>query len=355
MNELIKKIDDALFDQTLRRGVIHGRVLHNAPSNGTVGRTITAVRRERSLPDDAFLYRTPVPRFVGGTTGRSGTKWLIRTIQRELNGDPVVIGEHGMFVLSLFRMAPYEYYQFGGSDATRRRVGYLDYFLKQVRTYAYRRKRVYGSGLTGLVRYIPKRAIDRAGEKLRRDLSGVEDFAIIQQAFGDFYLALHNYHAAVLHGGRAEWVNKEPPYGRHADDLCAMIPNARLVIMARDGRASALSMSKRGWMGTVRTSMERWREFAGRTVEAIGRCPAGNVLVVRYEDMVTDFESALSRIFEHFEIPKEHAARIVQSGARESLPQAESLDRWKREVSPEDLAWFEERCAPIMSQLGYQL
>lgn len=353
MNESIKKIDNALFKQTLRRGIIHGRVLKNANSTGKIGRTLEAIKRERTLPDDSFLYRTPVPRFVGGTTGRSGTKWLIRTMERELDANPVVIGEHGMFVLSLFRSAPYEFYQFGGADAARRRDGYLDYFLDQVRTYAFRRTKVYGSGLTGLVRYLPLAAIDRAGEKLRRDVSGVEDFPAIQRAFGDFYLALHNFHAAVIHGGPAEWVNKEPPYGRHADELCAMIPNARLVIMARDGRASALSMYKRGWMSSVRGCMERWRDFAGKTVAAIDRCPVENVLVVKYEDMVTDYRTTLGRVFTHFQIPAEKVDQIIDRGADASLPRPESLDRWKNEVTAEDLAWFEQHCADTMRALGY--
>lgn len=352
---IIKAADDKLFNEAVRRAIMHGRALHNSDARGRLGRTLEALNRERSMPEEHFLYRTETPRFVGGTTGRSGTKWLIRTIQRELEGDPVVIGEHGMFVLSLFREAPYEYYQFGGENAAVRREKYLDYFLHQVGTFAFRRRKLYGSGLKGMIRYIPHRAIDLAGDKLRSDLQGLTDFGEIKRAFGDFYLALHNYHAAILHGGPAEWLNKEPPYGRHADALVEMIPNARLVVMARDGRASALSMYKRQWMATVRGSMERWYHFAGKTADAVERCPKENVLLLKYEDMVTDFEGTLSRVFDFFRLPAEEAKRIARAGAAESAPREESLHKWKSEVSKEDLRWFEENCSDIMRRLGYEM
>jgi hypothetical protein len=274
-------------------------------------------------------------------------------MERELGGDPVVIGEHGMFVLSLFREAPYEYYQLGTTGAAQKREHYLDYFLTQVRRYAFRRRRLYGSGIKGMIRYVPRRAIDRAGEWLREELRSVSAFPEIKRCFGDFYLALHNYHAAVIRGASAGWVNKEPPYGRHADTLLGMVPHARLVVMARDGRASALSMYKRGWTSTLRGAMERWREFAERTVEAVERCPENAVLIVHYEDMVREFEQTLKKVFRHFEIPLDVVDRILSSGYAESLPRNDSLERWKDEIDTHELNWFEEHCRPIMKRLGY--
>jgi hypothetical protein len=352
MRKLTKRIDDTLFNESLRRAIMHGRMLHGDRSGGRIGRTVRALRRERTLSEEEFLYTTEVPRFVGGTTGRSGTKWLITLLSRHLGGDPVVIGEHGAFVMGILRNAPYEYYQHGGNE--KGRESYVEYFLQLVRTWLFRRRTVYTGGIKGLVRYIPRRAIDLAGEALKRDLPQLHTLPEIEKRFGDFYLHLHNYHAAVIHGAPAEWVNKEPPYGRHADQLVSMVPNARLVVLAREGRASALSIYKRGWMNSIRGCMERWKEFTEMTLDAIDRAPPGPIKLVKYEDMVLEFEKTLSEVFSHFQLPTELAARIASSDDERTRPRTESLERWKAEIPKEDLDWFDRECGDLMQRLGYR-
>ena len=355
MKSLLKALDDRLFDQVYRRTKINARRLAGVNAAGRVQRQLVALRREQGVRAGDCLYRPEVPRFIGGTTGRSGTRWLVRLLKEQFVSRPVVMDEIGVFVLAALREAPYEYYQFGADDAAERRAAYVDHFLSQMRTYAFRRRKVYGAGMRGLIEYVPRRAIHMAGEALAADLPGLTSFEEITRRFGDFYLHLLNYHAALIHGGPSGWISKEPPYGRHADELLALVPNGKLVILARDGRASALSMYRRRWMDSVRGCMERWGTFAEMTLRALDNAPADRVLLLRYEDMVRDFETNLSRVHEFFALPEPDFDRIYAASAEEGLvPNPESLERWKSAVDPSDVRWFSERYGETMERLGYE-
>lgn len=351
----IERIDHALFDGTLRRTVRNADRMSGVAGlehTSRLQRTLIARRREKKLPPSEFIRPIEIPRFIGGTTGRSGTRWLVRILKAEYGSEPVVMDEVGVFVLSLMRSAPYEYYQLGIDDSVEKRAFYVDYFLKQVRRYAFKRRHMYGSGMLGLVDYVPRRAIAKAGEALKADLPCLTTLADISRRFGDFYLHLLNYHAAILHGSASSWINKEPPYGRHADELLRMVPNGRLVILARDGRATALSMYKRRWMDSVRACMDRWGEFSKMTLEAIDRAPARQAMILPYKKLVGNFEESLSHIHSFFELPPPDFDLLRNHPDKTLWPQSEALERWKQEIDPADIDYFDRTYGWIMERLG---
>ena len=161
-----------------------------------------------------------------------------------------------------------------------------------------------------------------------------------------------NYHAAIVHGTASSWINKEPPYGRHADELLRMVPAAKLLILARDGRATALSMFKRRWMSSVRECMDRWGEFSRMTLEAVGRAPTERVLVLPYRDMVGNFEESLTTVHSFFELPEPDFDRLRNNPDGTLFPQTTSLDRGKREIDAADIAYFDSKYGSIMESLG---
>ena len=355
---IVERVDHALFDGTLRRTVRNGDRMEGVP--GALGlsrrqRAAVARRRERRIDPGEFVRPVEVPRFIGGTTGRSGTRWLVRVLKAQYASQPVVMDEVGVFVLSLLRSAPYEYYQLGIDDSVEKRAFYVDYFLKQMHRYAFKRRNMYGSGMLGLVDYVPRRAISEAGRALKADLPGLSSLADIRKRFGDFYLHLLNYHAAIVHGSASTWINKEPPYGRHADELLQMVPNARLVILARDGRATALSMFKRRWMDSVRACMDRWGEFSRMTVDAVGRVPQDQVLVLPYNRMVNDFEASLSEVHGFLGLPEPDFEALRTHPDKTLYPQSASLDRWRNEISSQDIDYFDRTYGGLMERLGLPL
>ncbi|MCG8479901.1 MAG: sulfotransferase [Spirochaetales bacterium] len=357
MNPLVRqveRIDHALFDGTLRRTVRNADRMLGAvgvETVGRLGRARIARQREKRLAPQEFIRPVSLPRFIGGTTGRSGTKWLVRVLKAQFRSEPVVMDEVGVFVLSLIRHAPYEYYQLGIDDSVEKRANYVKYFLKQVHRYAFKRRNIYGSGMLGLVDYVPRRAIVKAGEALKTDLPSLTTLPQITRRFGDFYLHLLNYHAAIVHGSASSWINKEPPYGRHADELLRMIPNAKLLILARDGRATALSMFKRRWMSSVRACMDRWGEFSGMTLEAVKRAPADRVMVLPYREMVRNFEESLTTVHSFLELPAPDFDRLRDNPDGTLFPQTNSLDRWKQEIDTADIEYFDSTYGSIMDAL----
>jgi hypothetical protein len=354
LKQLLKAIDGRFLGHVFRRTKRNARFLQTEPTTDRLGLLWAAFSRERALPEASFLHRTENPRFIGGTTGRSGTRWLVKLLRHQFGSRPVVMDEIGVFVLSLLRAAPYEYYQFGTDNAAARRAAYLEYFLAQFKRYAFRRRNMYGAGMRGLVDYVPMRAIDLAGRALAQDVARLSSFEEIRQRFGEFYLHLLNYHAAIIHGESSGWINKEPPYGRHADDLFAMVPHARLVVLARDGRASAVSMYRRRWMDSIRACMERWGTFAQMTVDALENAPAEGVLLIRYEDLVRDFETKLSEIHRFLSLPHPDFDSIYAAGKAGLAPDPESLDKWRSSVNNADLDWFSEHYGNLMERLGYE-
>lgn len=358
MRAFLKAIDERLLDQTIRRVKLNARRRAENPAarprRWSAGGILTAWSLERRLPVEDALWTPERPRFIGGTTGRSGTRWLVRVLKHQFPSDPVVMDEVGVFVMAALREAAYEYYQLGTDDAARLRAPYVHHFLTQMHRYAFDRRRMYGSGMRGLCDYVPRRALRLAGRSLAEDLPAHSTLPEITERFGRFYLHLLNYHAAIIHGSRSEWISKEPPYGRHADQLLAMVPHGRLLVLARDGRASALSMYRRGWERSIRACMQRWGEFARMTTEALDRLPSGDerVLVLRYEDVVRDFDTQLRRIHAFFDLPEPAFERIL---ADETLrPQSVSLEKWREEIGAEDLAWFDASYGGLMERLGYR-
>jgi hypothetical protein len=354
MKRLLKHIDQNLLGQRIRRSRLNARRILGDKRRPDVSEMLRARRRELAVAGEDILFTPEPPRFIGGTTGRSGTRWLVRLMKAQFSTGPVVIDEVGVFVMALLREAPYEYYQLGTDNAAWRREAYLDYFLKQMKRYAFQRRRMYGAGMRGLSDYVPERALVVAGQRLKEDLSGQTQLAGISRSFGNFYVHLLNYHAAIVRGGASSWVSKEPPYGRHADELFCMVPEGKLVVLLRDGRASALSMYKRRWMDSVRACMERWGTFAEMTLEAVERSPSDRVLLVRYEDLVRDFKAQLSQIHRFLDLPAPDLGLLESHPDASLRPQPESLDRWQREVTTEDAEWFGATYGGLMERLGYE-
>ena len=353
----IQNIHHSLFDfgGSLRRAKRNAQRMAGVVGLENTGhrtRMLIAHGRERSLAADEFVRPVELPRFIGGTTGRSGTRWLVRLLKAQYHSQPVVMDEVGIFVLSMIREAPYEYYQLGTDDSVEKRAYYLDYFLKQVHRYAFKRRNMYGSGMRGLIDYVPRRSIVEAGKALKADLPLLSDLPGITKRFGDFYLHLLNCHAAIIHGSASSWINKEPPYGRHADALLRMVPHARLVVLVRDGRATALSMYKRRWMSSVRACMDRWGEFTRMTVEALGRTPPDRVLVLAYGQLVQNFEENLFRIHAFFDLPEPDFDGLRNHPDKTLLPRTESLDRWKKEIDKPDIEYFDRTYGSLMEAFG---
>jgi hypothetical protein len=152
-------------------------------------------------------------------------------------------------------------------------------------------------------------------------------------------------------------------------------PHARAVRMVRDGRDVVCSLLERGWLreGQRRrrdevayghqarfwVEPERREEFeraseakraawVWRVYVTAARGIDERMLEVRYERLTEDPEGVAEALAHHLGAP----AAVL----RERLAEAHdrSIGRWRRDLTPEELADVEREAGPLLAELGYR-
>jgi hypothetical protein len=184
--------------------------------------------------------------------------------------------------------------------------------------------------------------------------------------------------------GKPRWGDKTPIYINRMLLIQRFLPEARFIHLIRDGRDAALSRAKR--VLTDPTPMdkvaERWKGRILRAREQAERL--NHYLELRYEDLVREPEATLRRLCEFIDLPfdptmlryYERAEDRLQEMARDLPPEPGKprrpadhrmeahalttkppdpgrLELWRNEMSPDDLATFEEVAGDLLAELGY--
>jgi hypothetical protein len=152
-------------------------------------------------------------------------------------------------------------------------------------------------------------------------------------------------------------------------------PEGRAVHVLRDGRDVVCSLLERGWLSAGRTGhddvgyvygphtrfwveRERAAEFARASDEArtawawrahvtAARAVSERTLELRYEALVTDPAAACARLADHLGVDPEPLTQAFADA------HAGSVGRWRRDLTPEQLADVEREAGPLLRELGY--
>ena len=199
------------------------------------------------------------------------------------------------------------------------------------------------------------------------------------RAFYELYAARHD---------KSRWGDKTPDYIRKMRKLQKTLPEARFIHVIRDGRDAGLSqnarIAKRGKDPVPPREMaRRWRK---RIIKSrIDAEEVEHYMEVRYEDMISDTEGVLRRICEHIDLPydpamlryhetaegrlqemagalpakkgrpeREAGERIEAHALTTKPPDADRVAVWKREMTPEENAEFENAAGYLLDDLGYE-
>jgi hypothetical protein len=305
------------------------------------------------IAPEQYIVQKSSNLFIGGITGRTGTTWLMRVLNDLINNDYLIIGEHGSFVLSQLRNAGYEYYQVTPGDKINKKY-YLRFLYNYTTKYAYKRRNIYGTGLNGLSEIVPLHVVKIVFDAMQNELANTTTLADVDQCIGRFYSRLLNYYS-LKNGNTLNWISKEPPYGRHIDDLYKLIPDCKVVVMTRDGRDTALSMAKRNWCnGDLIQCIDQWNSFTKMTLSAMQRIPNDICLVVKYEDLVNDFERKIEDILHFYQIDiTMEIMNKIRKNEIENLPKTGMIGKWKNNFSPYQVNYFSTHCSDSMNKLGY--
>jgi hypothetical protein len=188
--------------------------------------------------------------------------------------------------------------------------------------------------------------------------------------------------------GKPRWGDKTPDYIRKMKKIQKTLPEARFIHVIRDGRDAGLSqnarIAKRGKRPVPpRELARRWRK---RIIKSrIDAEEVANYIEVRYEDMISDTEAVLRRVCAQVELEYDPAMLTYHERASERLqemagalpakkgrpereagervaahamttkpPDAERVAVWKREMSEEENAEFENAAGYLLDELGYE-
>lgn len=280
------------------------------------------------------------PIFIGGYP-RSGTTLLVALL--DSHPDLLVYPSETLFfsrTLPRFRRDPA-----AALDATLQTFNDRTWYLKQ-----------FGAapdGSAAFARYVRRLFVER----------GATPKALLQA----IVLA---YGEATGQLDRRFWVEKTPHNERYADRIFAWFPNAKLIYIVRDPRATLASA--RGFQRITKEAPLPTLRFCAEWLASLAyarrAARTGWVFTVLYEDLVRTPEVVLPRLCTFLGIPFHETLlhpTINQagfsgfssySGFRTSFTSIDpsSLDRWRDQLPAADAALIELLLAKPMARFGYR-
>jgi sulfotransferase family protein len=173
---------------------------------------------------------------------------------------------------------------------------------------------------------------------------------------------------ADLHG-KSRWGDKTPLYLRHLDELWAVWPDARVVVLARDGRDVALSVIRLPFGANNVWTAARWWAGGVRLGREAARRRPEHVASLRYEDLVSRPADEVRRLTDFLglgydddmlRIERTDRARIVQDQAGwftnvwAGITTAPA-GKWRKAMTRGQVEVFEQVAGAELIELGYEL
>jgi hypothetical protein len=167
--------------------------------------------------------------------------------------------------------------------------------------------------------------------------------------------------------GKTSWGDKTPHYVHHIDTLLGIWPDARVIVLVRDGRDVALSLKKMPFGPNNAWAAAQWWARGIRAGSEAQRRHPERVLTVRYEDLAGDPATHVPPVcaflgleyHEHMlDLASADRSRIVADQAS-WFPtlfdgiNTKAVARWEREMSRRDQAVFAALAGEELAQLGY--
>lgn len=176
----------------------------------------------------------------------------------------------------------------------------------------------------------------------------------------------------AISAGKRRWVEKTPRHIHHIGRILKWHPDARILLMIRDGRDVACSIRERA--GSLEKGIRRWVEdnLAGKEY---WKHP--NVHLVKYDDLVGDFRLTVRDVLNHlneeyedgmedyYKIPRkwmsEEIGKPPTSSERDhgqyrnwqiNQPLFDGRGRWKK-LSDEELSLINDVGGEMLAECGY--
>ncbi|MCW2962536.1 MAG: Sulfotransferase domain protein [Thermoleophilia bacterium] len=169
--------------------------------------------------------------------------------------------------------------------------------------------------------------------------------------------------------GKTWWADKTPPYIDYIDDLKSIFPDAKFVELVRDGRDVALSIMGLPFGGNnAYVTAKRWAHCVRQGVAARAAHP-NDVVLVRYEDLVTQPEREVRRVSEFLDLEFDADMLAVEKTDMSKLQKDQqgwfsnlwgginqtAMGKWKTKMSERDQGLYLAAAKEELALHGYEL
>ncbi len=167
--------------------------------------------------------------------------------------------------------------------------------------------------------------------------------------------------------GKSVWGVKDPELTYHLEKLEQFIPESKMLLILRDGRGVVNSYMENKWgLGTnAYTGAIRWKEEVEQLLDFAERHKE-QVLVVRFEDLITGMEAELRRICSHFGV--EFDPEMLKYDKKKAMfkenphnvntnkaPDITLAEKWQSRLSPREVGIIEYVAGDTLKAHGYEL
>lgn len=166
--------------------------------------------------------------------------------------------------------------------------------------------------------------------------------------------------------GKKIWGLKDPELTSHLDAIKQFLPDARFIIITRDGRAVVNSYIENKWgLGTnAYTGALRWRREVESQLAFQAEHPY-KVFRISYEDLITDQEATLRSVCKflglsfsdtmmNHEEQKSYVSKNRENIHTFRAPDPELARKWRKRLSPHQVRIIESVARDTLTKLGYE-
>lgn len=169
------------------------------------------------------------------------------------------------------------------------------------------------------------------------------------------------------HHGKRLWGEKTPNHLYYVDFIVEMFPQARFVYLVRDPRAVVRSMNNIAFFPDDSViNAHNWKVAATEGWKRLCRSvDPDKRFVLRYESLVSEPDESLRALCTFLAVPFEPDMLDFHERSSSALPQKirtpnirksvdpSSLDKWRDELSDDEVAAIERVCGSPMKHFGY--
>ncbi len=181
-----------------------------------------------------------------------------------------------------------------------------------------------------------------------------------------FLAAMRKFNRWAIAHGKTRWVEKTPKHIVHIENILKHRPNARILLIIRDGRDVACSLQKRH--GSLEVGIQHWVK-RNREGKKFWNHP--NVHVLKYESLISDFEKTIREVLafvgeeyepgitEYYKSPQKIEKPASESGNEPDFrgwkvnqPIFDTRGKW-RKLSEADQTMIHKIGNGLLAELGY--